>query len=65
MNLSPTWVQFLIAHGVEAQHWSAIGQGSAPDSQILDYAASNGFVVFTNDLDFGALLAASKSRSPA
>jgi predicted nuclease of predicted toxin-antitoxin system len=25
MNLSPTWVQFLVAHGIEAVHWSAIG----------------------------------------
>jgi predicted nuclease of predicted toxin-antitoxin system len=38
---------------------------SAPDSQILDYAASNGFVVFTHDLDFGMLLAAGRTRGPS
>jgi predicted nuclease of predicted toxin-antitoxin system len=42
MNLSPLWVQFLVAHGVETSHWSTIGEASAPDSEILDYAASNG-----------------------
>jgi predicted nuclease of predicted toxin-antitoxin system len=65
MNLSPTWVQFLVTHGIEAAHWSSIGEASAPDSRILDYADSNGFVVFTHDLDFGALLAARKSRGPS
>jgi predicted nuclease of predicted toxin-antitoxin system len=65
MNLSPMWVQFLVAHGIEAAHWSTIGKASAPDSRILDYAASNGFVVFTHDLDFGMLLAARKSHGPS
>lgn len=65
MNLSPLWVQFLVERGIEATHWSAIGKPNAPDSQILDYAASNGSVVFTHDLDFGMLLAARKLRGPS
>ena len=65
MNLSPTWVQFFVTHGIEAAHWSAIGEASTPDSRILDYAASNEFVVFTHDLDFGAVLAARKTRGPS
>jgi len=65
MNLSPTWVQFLVAHGIDAVHWSTIGVAWAPDSRIMDYAASNRFVVFTHDLDFGMLLAARKSRGPS
>jgi predicted nuclease of predicted toxin-antitoxin system len=65
MNLSPLWVQFLTAHGIEAVHWSQVGRVSAPDSQILDYSASNGFVVFTHDLDFGAFLAARHAPGPS
>ena len=65
MNLSPLWVQFLVAHGVDAVHWSAIGEASAPDSQILDYAAENDFVVFTHDLDFGSSLPRAKPAAPA
>jgi predicted nuclease of predicted toxin-antitoxin system len=42
MSLSPAWVQFLMTYGIEALHWSAVGEASAPDSQILDYAARNG-----------------------
>lgn len=65
MNLSPTWVQFLVSHGIQAVHWSVIGEPSAPDSQTFDYAAENGFVVFTHDLDFGMLLAKRKLRGPS
>jgi len=31
----------------------------------MDYAGDNGFVIFTHDLDFGALLASRKSRQPS
>src|ERR1700730_11064328 len=65
MNLSPIWVQFLVAHGMEAAHWSTIGKASAPDSRILEYDASNRFVVFTHDLGFGMRLAARKSHGPS
>jgi len=65
MNLTPLWVQFLVAHGIEAVHWSAVGEPSTPDWQILDYAAKNDYVLFTHDLDFGMLLAASKTRGPS
>src|SRR5262245_49344506 len=44
MNRSPMWVPFLVGHGFEAVHWSAIGAPSAADSEILDYAGANGLV---------------------
>ena len=65
MNLSPLWVQFLASHGITAIHWSTIGKPSAPDSEILEYAALNGFLVFTHDLDFGMLLVKRKSHGPS
>jgi len=65
MNLSPQWVQFLVKNGIEAIHWSTVGKSNAPDSEIVNHAASEGFVVFTHDLDFGMLLAASKGRGPS
>ena len=57
MNLTPVWVEFLAASGFESIHWSTVGDPTAPDGVILDYAAANGFIIFTHDLDFGALLA--------
>ena len=65
MNLSPLWVEFLAGAGFESTHWSQIGEPSAPDTEILDYASENGLVIFTHDLDFGALLATRKTRQPS
>jgi len=65
MNLSPTWVPFHNQNGFAAVHWSALGSAPAPDSEIIAYAAKNDLVVFTHDLDFGALLAFSKMSSPS
>jgi predicted nuclease of predicted toxin-antitoxin system len=65
MNLPPRWVQFLTAGGFECVHWSAVGKPTATDSQIMAYARENGFIVFTHDLDFGALLAASRAAGPS
>lgn len=61
MNLSPKWVYVLNEAGLEAVHWSLIGRPDAPDHEILAYAGSNGYVVFTHDLDFGTILAATKA----
>ncbi|MEA3436404.1 MAG: DUF5615 family PIN-like protein [Thermodesulfobacteriota bacterium] len=65
MNLSPKWVSVLKEAGLEAAHWSRIGRPDAPDHEILEYARSNGYVVFTHDLDFGTILAATKADCPS
>lgn len=65
MNLSPLWVKFFADHDIHSVHWAKIGKASDPDLDILDYAAANGFVIFTHDLDFGALLAKHKSAQPS
>jgi predicted nuclease of predicted toxin-antitoxin system len=65
MNLSPAWVEALREMGFDAVHWSTVGDPRAPDRDLLAYAKAEGFVVFTNDLDFGAILAASAASSPS
>jgi predicted nuclease of predicted toxin-antitoxin system len=65
MNLSPLWVSFFANHGFEAVHWSTVGLPGAADSEIFDFAAANGWIVFTHDLDFGTLLAASGTNTPS
>lgn len=65
MNLTPAWAQVLQAAGWEAIHWSHIGEPDATDSTIMAWAHQNGFIVFTHDLDFGALLAASGASGPS
>ena len=41
MNLSPRWVGVLADAGIEAVHWSTLGASSAPDSEIMAFAAAN------------------------
>lgn len=65
MNLSPDWVAVLEAESIEAVHWSIVGEITAPDEEIMQYARENDFVVFTHDLDFGAMLALTQATSPS
>src|SRR5438045_4913638 len=65
MNLSPSWVKYLAGAGFEALHWSEIGSGSAPDTELMAWATEHGYVVVTADLDFGAILAATRRMSPS
>lgn len=51
--------------GFEAVHWSAVGDGRATDAELLAWADANDHVVFTHDLDFGAILAASGAGTPS
>lgn len=65
LNLSPEWVEVLERYGWKAVHWSTIGDPRAEDSVLMDLARANEYVVFTHDLDFGALLALTQAESPS
>lgn len=65
MNLSPRWAAELRSRGLESIHWQQVGAASAPDEEVLAWCAAHGHVLFTHDLDFGAILAASKGRNPS
>ncbi|MBN2575166.1 MAG: DUF5615 family PIN-like protein [Deltaproteobacteria bacterium] len=65
MNLPPRWVKFLRERGIESTHWSAVGDPRAADSTIMAWARHHGWVVFTHDLDFSALLAATRAEGPS
>jgi predicted nuclease of predicted toxin-antitoxin system len=65
MNLSPAWVEFLVAAGFEAIHWSRVGRFDAHDDDVMRWAADHGHILLTSDLDFGAILAATQERRPS
>lgn len=65
MNLSPRWVNWLNSAGLNAIHWSAIGEPAASDAEIMEYAESNDYVVLTHDLDFGSVLAITGGDKPS
>lgn len=65
MSLTPRWRPVLEGAGHEVRHWSEVGREDAPDSVLMDWARLNGFIVFTNDLDFGTILFSSQATSPS
>ena len=65
MNLSPRWTRLLADAGIDAAHWSTLGAANAPDVEIVAFARTNGYVVLTHDLDFGAILAATQGDKPS
>ena len=65
MNMSPDLCSKFQAVGREALHWSALGAPNAPDPTIMAYAKRHGLVVLTHDLDFGAILAATRAEGPS
>jgi predicted nuclease of predicted toxin-antitoxin system len=65
MNLSPEWVPVLEGEGWESVHWSRIGDLGAFDREIMEWARTNGYTLVTHDLDFGAILAATKAERPS
>jgi predicted nuclease of predicted toxin-antitoxin system len=40
MNLSPAWVGFLAAHGIDAAHWLEVGDFRAKDATVMEWPAS-------------------------
>ncbi len=65
MNLSPDWVEVFTTAEIESVHWSRIGDPAAQDTILMAYARINDYVVFTNDLDFGTLLAIQQVNLPS
>ena len=65
MNLPPRWIQLFARAGWEALHWSQVGAPTARDQEIMAWARENGYIVYTHDLDFSALLAATQGKGPS
>jgi len=65
MNLTPRWVKVLSTAGISSAHWSSIGSASAPDTEIIGHARDEGWVILTQDLDFGTILAVTRGEKPS
>jgi predicted nuclease of predicted toxin-antitoxin system len=62
-NLSPRVAVALSKAGLESLHVCDVCLLTAPDRDILDYAAANALVIVSADSDFGELLAASRGAT--
>ncbi len=65
MNLPPAWAPRFCSEGFEALHWTDVGPGNASDTAVMAWAKRDGRVVVTQDLDFGAILAATGAAGPS
>jgi predicted nuclease of predicted toxin-antitoxin system len=65
MNLPPRWAKVFAAESWEALHWSEVGAPTTSDREIMAWARDNDYIVFTHDLDFSALLAATQGAGPS
>ncbi len=65
MNIPLIWEKFLNDAGYDSVHWSKVGDIRAKDTVIMDWARINEYIVFTHDLDFGALLYSTNAKAPS
>jgi len=65
VNLAVRWAKMLSDRGIETVHWTAIGAVNAQDVEIMSYALQKGYSVFTNDLDFSAILVSTRACGPS
>jgi predicted nuclease of predicted toxin-antitoxin system len=65
MGISLDVVTWLRAEGHEVDHLTERNLHKSSDSDILELARSEDRIVLTHDLDFGYLLAVSRSRLPS
>jgi len=65
MNIPQGWKEFFEGQGHEAIHWREIGDIRAEDTEIMEWAGQNQYIVFTHDLDFGSLLYSTNAEKPS
>lgn len=65
MGISPLTVNFLNQRGYDAKHLSKEGLYKMEDDAILEKARREGRILLTADLDFGYLMAISRSQMPS
>jgi len=63
--LSPEWAGFLTENSYPATHWSFLGPLQAADAVVFQKALTDGFWIFTHDLDFGTILAFAGTSGPS
>jgi predicted nuclease of predicted toxin-antitoxin system len=65
MNFDATRAEMLRSHGVDALHWSDVGDPQDVDPVVIAWARANGCVVVTQDLGIATALATTGAESPS
>ena len=65
MNLSQKFADLFKKKDTDAVHWSEIGAPNAEDTEIIEYAVKNNYVIMTCDLDFNIILSITHGLKPS
>ena len=65
MNIPFKYAELLANKNVDCVRWSDIGSPKTTDTEIMDYARNNDFIVLTFDLDFSAILSMTHELKPS
>jgi len=65
MNIPQSYANLLLQQGISVTLWRDVGAINAPDTEIMNYARDNDYVVMTCDLDFSAILSVTKDKKPS
>jgi len=65
MNLPIKFADMLVGESISSEHWYRVGAPDARDSEIMSYALEHDYIVVTCDLDFSAILSATKGIKPS
>jgi predicted nuclease of predicted toxin-antitoxin system len=65
MNIPLRYLELLSDRGLNVVRWSEIGACDAEDTEIMNYARTNDYIILTCDLDFSAILSSTHERKPS
>ncbi|MCL2517219.1 MAG: DUF5615 family PIN-like protein [Oscillospiraceae bacterium] len=65
MNIPFKYATLLAENGVECVRWCEVGAPNATDSEIMEYARNNDYIVLTFDLDFSIILSVTHELKPS
>jgi len=65
LHISPSTVSFLRSHGHDILRATSVLPPTADDTDIIAYAAQESRTIITQDLDFSAIIALTRSSAPS
>ena len=65
MNIPLKYAALFEEKGIKVLRWTDVGLPTATDTEIMEYARANNFIVMTCDLDFGTILSVTHELKPS
>ena len=65
MNIPFKYAALLAKRDIECIRWSDVGASNAADTEIMEYARNNEYIIMTFDLDFSIILSVTHELKPS